>query len=94
MIEFTDNMTISDLAARIDALTAAVAAPPQRWLAVSSTAIYADLSVESIRRLLAAGKLTARRPVKGKVLIDRVELDSLISSATATPRRGRGRRSR
>ena len=79
----THSVTLSDLAVRIDTLTAAVAAPPQRWLSVASAASYADLSSESIRRPIASCKLTARRPVKGRVLIDRVELDSLIAGATA-----------
>lgn len=94
MIQSGDNVTMADLAARLDALTVAVAAPPTRWLSVASAATYADLSVESIRRLISASKLTAHRPVRGKILVDRVELDSYISGATATPRRGRGRRTR
>ena len=94
MNQAIDNVSLEDPAKRIDALAIAVAAPPRRWLGVTSAATYADLSVEFIRRLLASGKLIARRPVKGKILIDKVELDSYITSSTATPRRGRGRRAR
>jgi excisionase family DNA binding protein len=62
-----------------------------RWLSVADAATHAALSVRSIRQLLAAGKLTAHRPVRGKIVIDRVQLDNYISSSTAAPRKGRGR---
>ena len=61
-----------------------------RWLTVDGAAKHSSLSVESIRRLLAAGKLTAHRPVRGRILIDPFELDSIISTATKKPRKGRG----
>jgi excisionase family DNA binding protein len=63
----------------------------QRWLSAEEAANYSRLSVESIRRLLSGGKLTSHRPVRGRVLVDRLELDALIQSSTATPRTGRGR---
>jgi excisionase family DNA binding protein len=94
VIQQVDNVTLEDLAERLDALTIAVAAPAQRWLSVSSAGSYSDLSTESIRRLISAGKLIAHRPVRGKILIDKVELDALIAGATKTPRVGRGRRKR
>lgn len=92
MIQQVDNVTLADLAARIADLAEQIAAPPKRWFGVANGAAYCDLSEESIRRLLSSGKLTAHRPVKGKILIDRNELDSLILGATSTPRTGRGRR--
>ena len=46
--------------------------------------------VTSIRRMLASGKLQAFRPVRGRVLIDREQLDSVITASTSTPRRRRG----
>ena len=61
-----------------------------RWLTVEMAASYASLSPESIRRLLTAGQLMAHRPRKGRVLIDREQLDNVISTATSTPRKGRG----
>ncbi|MCH8923072.1 MAG: helix-turn-helix domain-containing protein [Planctomycetes bacterium] len=94
MTDSADNVTMSDLLQRLDELAVAIAAPPlptQRWLSVASAAEYADLSQESVRRLLAAGKLVARRPLKGKILIDRIEFDALIAGSTATPRTGRGK---
>ena len=67
--------------------------PVKRWLTVANAAEYADLSEESIRRLIAAGKLTAHRPVKGRVLLDRHELDDVIrATANQRPRTGRGMR--
>ncbi|PQO40376.1 DNA-binding protein [Bremerella cremea] len=66
---------------------------PQRFLTISSAARFTDLSEESIRRLIASRKLTAHRPVRGRVLIDRLELESLIRGSVKTPRRGRGRKS-
>lgn len=64
---------------------------PQRFLTISSAARFTDLSEESIRRLIASQKLTAHRPVRGRVLIDRLELESLIRRSVQNPRRGRGR---
>jgi excisionase family DNA binding protein len=71
--------------------TESVAPIDPRWLSVEQAANYAALSVESLRRLLAAGKLTAYRPRPGRVLIDRRELDALILGSTRRPTGGRGR---
>ena len=65
------------VAVRLADLQRLVAESTGRFLSIASAARYADLSVESVRRLIAAGKLTALRPVKGKVLVDRRELDSV-----------------
>lgn len=62
----------------------------KKFLSIKSAAEYADLSQETIRKLLAMGKLTALRPVRGKILINRTELENLISSSTSTPRNSRG----
>lgn len=80
------------IAARLDAILARLDAPPVRYLTVDRAAGYASLSAESIRRLLAAGKLTPLRPVPGRIVIDRQQLDSLILSSDQRPRTGRGRR--
>ena len=66
--------------------------PEPRWLPIPSSARYTGLSVGSIRRLLAAGKLTAFRPVRGRVVLDRYELDSYVLGCNARPRAGRGLR--
>lgn len=61
------------------------------FLTLKHAAEYSDLSVESLRRLCESGKLTALRPVKGRILIEREELDAYIRSCDRTPRTGRGR---
>ena len=61
-----------------------------RFLSVRRAAAYASLSEVSIRRLLDSGKLTSLRPGRGKILIDRIQLDAVVVSATAVPRMGRG----
>jgi len=76
------------VAAQLDALAA------RRYLSVAEAAAYSSLSPDSIRSLLSSGKLTALRPVAGRVVIDKRELDSLIGSSTRAPRRGRGFRPR
>jgi excisionase family DNA binding protein len=84
-----------DLDALADALASRLgerldAANARRFFSVSRAAEYADISTDSIRSLLAAGKLTALRPVPGRVVIDRRELDALLAASTRQPRRGRG----
>jgi hypothetical protein len=77
-----------------DCLAACIAKPvnttPPRYLTVKRAANHCDLSESSIRRELSKGKLTALRPVKGRVLIDRLELENLIRSSDFRPRTGRG----
>ncbi|HUE70996.1 MAG TPA: helix-turn-helix domain-containing protein [Pirellulaceae bacterium] len=67
-----------------------VARAQARWLTIDRAADYSSLSAKSLRRMLSSGSLTAHRPCKGRVLIDRLELDSVIGAATAQPRKGRG----
>ena len=62
-----------------------------RWLSIAGAAAYCSLSERSIHNLLASGKLQAHRPVRGRVLIDRIELDLFIASATTRLRSGRGK---
>jgi len=86
------DTSLAEIADRLDALLQRIDQPPQRFLTVGQAATYSGLSAESIRRLLAAGKLSPLRPVAGRVLIDRQQLDSLIlSSGNYRPRIGRGR---
>lgn len=63
-----------------------------RYLTVEAAAHYTSLSTVSIRRLLSAGKLTAYRPVKGRILVDRNQLDAYVVSTTSLLRKGRGLR--
>lgn len=84
--------SLEAIAATLDTLLERTAAKDQRFFGIADAAIYAGLSEESVRRLLSRGTLTALRPVKGKIVIDRHQLDSVILSATSRPRRGRGLR--
>lgn len=90
-------MEVSDLTRKLDELAAQVnrllerdGHASRRFFNVDHAAAYADLSTESIRRLLSTGRLTALRPVPGRILVDRQQLDSLILSSTRRPRSGRG----
>jgi hypothetical protein len=62
-----------------------------RWLPLAPAADYSGIGVKSLRRLISSGKLIPRRPVKGRIVLDRLELDAYIGGAVATPRTGRGR---
>jgi excisionase family DNA binding protein len=62
----------------------------RRWLTVQAASDHASLSTDSIRRLISSGKLAAHRPTRGRILIDRRQLDTLIEASTARLRSGRG----
>ncbi|MHB1036811.1 MAG: hypothetical protein ACYC35_16270 [Pirellulales bacterium] len=84
--------TLESIAARLDDLLARAGEPAPRFVGVEEAARYASLSPESIRRLLSSGALTALRPVRGRVLVDRIELENLVLNSTNSLRRGRGHR--
>jgi hypothetical protein len=66
-----------------------------RWLSVSQAARYASLGEKSIRNLIAAAVIVPSRTVRGKLLIDRMQLDAaLLSGCGRELRSGRGMRSR
>lgn len=76
---------VSELTARIDA-----EAWPH-WLTVDVAARYSSLSVKSIRNLVSAGRLNASRAVRGRLLIERRELDAVLAGGFGQrPRTGRG----
>ena len=83
--------TIADVAAKLDAILSREEQWP-RFLSVDRAADYCSLSPVSIRRLISAGKLAPLRPVKGRIVIDRVALESLVLGNNQKPRRGRGLR--
>jgi excisionase family DNA binding protein len=87
-----DNGDLDALAdALADRLTERAAAiATQRYFSVADAAVYTGLSQDSIRTLLAGARLTGYRPLVGRVLIDRRELDALIQASTRAPRQGRG----
>jgi excisionase family DNA binding protein len=62
-----------------------------RWMTLRTSASYFDLSEATVRRLIASGRLRAHRPIRGRILIDRLDLDTVIASATTAVRIGRGR---
>jgi excisionase family DNA binding protein len=65
--------------------------PLRRYLTVRQAADYSSICEDSIRSMIAAGRLTALRPVPGRIVIDRLQLDAVIQASTNQPRRGRGR---
>jgi excisionase family DNA binding protein len=84
--------TLETLSAKLDAILARGQHEAPRFLSVERAAAYTSLSVESVRRLLAAGRLTALRPIKGRIVVDRNQLDAYVLGADVRPRTGRGRR--
>lgn len=66
----------------------------RRFFTIANAAVYTDLSTESIRRLVSAGKLTALRPVRGRILLDRQELDAMVRASITQMKTGRGKRPR
>ncbi len=61
------------------------------WLSVDAAARYCSLSPKSIRNLISAGRIVPSRAVRGKVLIDRQQLDAaLIEGCGTRLRKGRG----
>lgn len=69
------------------------AAPAQwgRFLTLSDAERYCGVSTKTLRRMIAAGKLVALHPVKGRVVVDRLNLDSaILETAMKRFRTGRG----
>jgi len=62
---------------KIDLLLARDSAQ-QRFLSLADAARYSGISVESIRRMVASGQITPLRPVPGRVVVDREQLDAVI----------------
>jgi excisionase family DNA binding protein len=81
----------ADILSRIAELLSRREATWPRWLTIKRAAEYSGLSAGTVRRMLSAGRLEAHRPARGRVLIDRMELDSVIAGATTAVRVGRGR---
>lgn len=79
--------TLQAICERLDAL---LDRTPQRFLSLASAAAYCDLSEDSLRRLIERGDLTPHRPVRGKILIDRQQLDALILGSAGDVRGSRG----
>ena len=67
-------------------------ASSRRFLTVRSAAMYTGLSEESVRRLVNTGKLKGYRPLRGRLLLDRRQIDAFILGSNRHPRNGRGYR--
>lgn len=78
------------LQAIVERLDSLLDRTPQRFLSIASAAAYCDLSEDSLRRLIERGDLTPHRPVRGKILIDRQQLDALILGSAGEIRGSRG----
>ena len=72
------------------ALSRILAKPERGYLSVKNGALYSDLSEKTLRRFISAGRLKAYRPARGKILVKKTELDTLIQQSTKPIRRGRG----
>lgn len=76
---------VRDLAGRIDGQTW------PRWLDVATAARYCSLGEKSVRNLVANGSIHPSRTVRGKLLIDRHELDGALTAGCGRQlRKGRG----
>jgi excisionase family DNA binding protein len=91
MTENELHQSIEDLHQKVDRLLEDTQRAHARFRSVAGAASYTGLSTESIRRLIAAGKLVAYRPVRGRIVVDLRQLDALVLGSTSTPRTGRGR---
>jgi hypothetical protein len=83
--------SIESLAEKLDTLLERTNAGSPRFLPIDAAAAYSGLSECSIRRLISGGKLQGLRPVKGRIVLDRLALDSYVLSCDTRPRTGRGR---
>ncbi len=76
---------LADLAQRLDS-------PTQRFLGVATAAVYCGVSPKTIRKAIEKGDLTALRPARGRIVIDRQEIDLwILATAGARHVGGRGR---
>jgi excisionase family DNA binding protein len=88
----SESQAIVDLVVAVRELTARLDAGLwPRWLSVEAAARYCSLGQKSVRNLIANGKLTPSRAVRGRVLIDRMQLDSVLAAECGrTLRKSRG----
>lgn len=84
-------VTLETLSERIDEVLSRLDAPEPRFLSVEAAAAYMGLSADSVRRMLATGKLRPVRFVPGRVSVDRQQIDELGESGNGRRlRSGRG----
>ena len=81
----TDAQTLSVLLDEVRALRAGLASDRHiwpRWMDLETASTYCSLSVKSLRRSIASGRIKAHKLVPGKLLLDRRELDAVIQAMT------------
>jgi hypothetical protein len=77
----SDTLTLADVRDELRALRAEVAAQTALWpgwMSLEVAGRYTSLSTKSLRRLVARGDLQPRRVVRGKLLLSKAEIDSLM----------------
>lgn len=84
------TISLETIGQKLDELIGQASQPAKRFLSINDAAAYTGLSPESVRRLISARKLTPRRPVRGKIVLDRNEIDAYVLGSTASVKRGRG----
>ena len=85
-----DSDLLASIASQLELIARRLAEPAPRFLGMEAAGAYSGLSADSIRRLVQAGKLAGYRPVPGRVVVDREELERFVLSATTRVRQGRG----
>jgi excisionase family DNA binding protein len=83
----TDHL---DMLTRLSELLERHEARWPRWLSVDLAAEYCSSSPSTIRRAIRSGRISAHRLCRGKILVDRLELDAVLTAATGYLRAGRG----
>jgi excisionase family DNA binding protein len=84
-----DELTLNTLAEQLaERLSGKLVVPA--FLTIQAAAAFIGLSADSIRSLLSSGRLRAYRPVRGRILISKEELETLVLASTGQPRHGRG----
>ncbi len=89
--ELTEAASLESIDRKVSELLKQTGRPRQRFLSIEDAAAYTGLSTKSIRRLLSAGKLTPRNPVRRKIVLDREEIDAYVLASTPAARHGRGK---
>lgn len=59
------------------------------FFSLNNAAIFAGISDDSIRKLIVAGRLTAHRPVPGRTLISRKQLEAVLDSSAGASGKSR-----
>jgi hypothetical protein len=86
--------TVAAIGDAVGRLLERVDAAPAQWgrfLKLDDAERYSGVSIKTLRRMIAAGKLVPLHPVKGRVVVDRLNLDAaILETAMKRFRNGRG----